>query len=331
MSICPDIDTIKLPCIYYLKSPNGEGFCSRNDRFRCIEYIVQHNPVISMSSISTFNQCLRKFYYTYMQGYQSKLQNLKAVNGIIFHAYVSGMHTNEKKYTERARKLYQKMEKEIIETHGIKNWQMSELLKIKPSVAAYHYHEFLKIGGKTEVEKLINYNDQYQLKTIVDLKVKNLQKLYAWKYTNNPDFYTIFTTEDQVGLYLASYPNYKSITFLLIRVPDAKRAGNETNQEFQERLEQDMCRRKDYYFIEKTFHRAEYDIERIMYELTFTADEIVYALGKPIYYWRQDKKACWQFGKFCDFYQCCESRVTPDMLPNLYQKRDIDNVIYDVK
>jgi hypothetical protein len=128
-----------------------------------------------------------------------------------------------------------------------------------------------------------------------------------------------------------SYPEAESITYLCVQLPDTKIGGNETVAEFQDRVERDMCYRKSHYFIEKTFHRAEYDFNRIMTELTYTAEEIVDNLDKPLHYWRQDRSACWQFGKFCDFYKCCESRVFPGDLPLMYKKADIDKIIYHAK
>jgi hypothetical protein len=325
MNICTDIDTIIEPCANYLKAVNGQGFCKRNDRWRCVEWVVRHNPILSASSVSMFNQCLRKYYHTNIQGYQLIEQDkMKALCSVIFHAFVAGLHTGDKKYTEKGLKLYDR----LYEQYKDDNYQKQQLLKIKPSINAYHYHGFHKSGGRAEVKKFIDHG-KYQLKTIVDLIKDN--KMADWKYTANPDYYTMFTTEHQAGLYLMSYPKVESITYFLIRVPDAKLAGNESESDFQDRIERDMCNRKDHYFIQKTFHRAEYDFDQIMQELTYTANEIVNNLEKPLYYWRQNRSGCWQFGKWCDFYTCCESRVMPQDLPHLYKQYDVEDLMLQGK
>ena len=323
MSICPDIDTIILPCVNYIKAVNGQGFCKRNDMWRCIEWVVRYNPILRSSCIATYNQCLRKYFHIYIQGYQLIEENFKASCGTIFHAFASGMHTGDEKHTKKGRDLFEKLANQNKD-----GYKSQELLKIKPSVNAYHYHGFHRVGGQSEVEKLIPY-DKYQLCSTVDLIKDN--KIADWKYTGSPDYYTMFTTENQAGLYLMSYPNAESITYFLIRVPDAKLASNETESEFQDRIERDMCNRKDHYFIQKTFHRAEYDFDQIMQELTYTADEIVRNLNKPLYYWRQNRSGCWQFNKWCDFYTCCESRVMPQDLPHLYKQYDVEDLMLQGK
>ena len=327
MNICPNIDTIILPCVNYLKAANGQGFCKRNDMWRCIEWVLRYNPIISASSSDMYNQCLRKYYHTNIQGYQLIEQDkLKALCSVIFHAWAAGLHINDKKHTDKGTKLFQK----LTEQYKDNNFAFQELLKIQPSINAYYYHGFHKVGGKAEVGRLEQY-DKYQLKTKVDLINNDRTKLADWKYTGNPDYYTFFTTENQAGLYLMSYPKVESITYFLIRVPDAKLASNESELFFQDRIERDMCNRKDHYFIQKTFHRAEYDFDQIMEELTYTADEIVRNLDKPLYYWRQNRSGCWQFNKWCDFYTCCESRVMPQDLLHLYKQYDVEDLMLQGK
>ena len=60
---CPDHNNTKKPCYYFIK----DGFCSKKDRFRCIEWL-KRNSMLSYSSISKYNRCKRCFYYSYIEG-----------------------------------------------------------------------------------------------------------------------------------------------------------------------------------------------------------------------------------------------------------------------
>lgn len=328
MSACPDIDTTlapRIPCTYYIKAPDTQGYCSRKDHYRCIEYIVKKNPVLSTSSIATYNMCLRKFYYIWLMGWQLIELNLIPICGNIVHGYVEHLHTNNSKFLIEAQALENRLREQFKDKLPV------DLLYIKPAVNAYAHHGLHKISGQAEVSKIINFGN-YQIKSIVDLKLED--RIIDLKFTKNPDYYSFFTTEQQAGIYLLSYPDHKKITFSCIRKPDpwkTKPAKNEKVDEFQKRVYNDMTRRKSHYFIDKTFHRAEYDFARIEGELFHTADEILSNLGKPIEFWRQDRNSCWQFNSWCDFYTCCSSRIEPENLPNIYKQRSIENVIYEAK
>ena len=178
------------------------------------------------------------------------------------------------------------------------------------------------------MSKIFNYQE-YQIKSFVDLKVEN--RIIDFKYTGSPDYYTFFTTEHQAGIYLLSHPDVETITFALIVKPRVRKAGNESVTDFQDRIYRDMIRRKKHYFKSRTFHRSEYDFDRIKWEITYTCDEIVDNINNPIQFWRQNRKACYtpQFqNPWCDFYKLCEARVEPENLPHLYIKRDVEKIIY---
>jgi len=316
MNVCPDLDETRKPCLHYLK----DGFCSRANHFRCIEFIRRKNPIVSYSSDGLWRKCRRAFWFNYIMGYQGLVVLYPLIAGSIWHTYAAWVHSGDKGYLIKAERLMDEVDAEA-----------NNDIKLIPVIVNVYADLYGALQGMPEQAKTV-FHEGYIVKSIVDLLVydaggKEYEEIYDWKYTGSPDYYTFFTTEYQAGLYLLQYPTVQSITYRCVRKVQLRQGKNEEWDKFISRVKVDLRKRKKWYFIDKKFYRSEYNFDRIEGELKASADEIRENIDKGIGFFRQNRDACYfaPTKQWCEFLPCCEGDVTPDKLPELYQKVNVED------
>lgn len=58
------------------------GLCSLDTLFRCTEWLKEHEPTLSYSSIRLFSHCRRAFWYDWVTGLEAKEKRSPAINGV---------------------------------------------------------------------------------------------------------------------------------------------------------------------------------------------------------------------------------------------------------
>ncbi len=319
MDICPDIDKTVSPCKHYITT-DEPGFCARGDRYSCIEYIIRKRPVISGPYIEDYLRCKRKFYYSRIMGWELNEINLIPFNASIVYDLVAHAHGDVKFYLDRAR---------IKQSHLSKHYENklpNECLYISPIIRAYRELGLNKQGSYVHFSKTLTAN-QFTLKGSVCLEYDDT--LMYIKYTKNNDYQTFFNIEYQAAIAFILFPAKSKIIFRCITKPQGNKAKNDSIADYQDRLHRDILQRPGHYFIDKPFYSGEFDTARVMEELLIHADEIKWRVSKGhMAYWPQTRSACFAYGYRCDFLSCCEARVDPVNVPNLYKQKDVEDNIF---
>ncbi len=321
MSICKHLTSeIKKPCDYYLKP----GMCSRQDMFRCVEYIKKYesNFSISYSALKDFDKCPRAYYYRNIAGQQLIIQSNPLKIGKLVDSILSG----KSKEVEQVKGLFVHSD---IEDNPM--W-LAKAMSIVNSIKELGYDKQLE---GYEKQREFNVNIQNNSNTDTDNTQINLHGFIDFagtdhfcelKCSGNPDNYLdSFTIEDQVSTYFLSNPNYNYVNMLVIRVPDIKLAKGKMFEykDYYTKCYDDILRRPSYYFVGKNdtwgvrFYRTEFDLEALKTQIRWICGEIKRCVNSD--YWMQRKSSC--FSPFrCDYLDICKTGV---ISPDRYEKRKI--------
>lgn len=341
--VCPDFNGKKSPCAWYIHTPGG-GYCKRDYRFQCIEYIRRKQPRLSYSTIEKYVRCRRYYYYYNIMGLVAKGINLTPKLGNVLHSEMAVFHNIDDDDSTKHALLSTKQRRVIIDAYrdeegNTPNWLMRELANIDGVMSSYRLLDdtiVIKPIGLCEfkgdtVDKdnngdIIMYRDGIHILSYLDLLIKSDRHAYDFKYTSNPDYYNFFTTEIQASTYFLVFPKLNKITFRLVRKPELKLGKNESIEEYQLRLMKDVNRRPKYYFEDKTFYRTEYDLDYTTAYIKFYSTEISRNLdyGKPAF--PQERNGCYQYNSWCEYMPICTSGVVSD---DLFDRRQIEDIMYE--
>src|SRR4030067_1408697 len=195
---CPYINDAVEPCTSYLKG----GFFSRNDMFRCIEYIRRHEPTLSFSAIKDYTQCHRKFYYAHLQGLQL-IEKSKAMEmGSIAAQIIGLLHSKgaEETAVEQYRKIISDTISNTMDPDDSDSVGDLSLWAMKAMFDAYIELDFHTLKGETEYRFLWNEPEFPRVKGFIDL-YDTFGIGHEFKYTGIPDYYDRFTMNDQLSSY----------------------------------------------------------------------------------------------------------------------------------
>lgn len=242
--------------------------------------------------------------------------------GVIYHLHMAWVHGGCKASLLEGQRLI----------HELKDSAKNDILLI-PAIVEVYTELYGDMKGVAEQSKTL-WKDEYAVKSIVDLLLydklnRDYIHMYDWKYCRDDKYYTFFTTEYQAGLYLMMYPTVKDITYRCIVKPLLRCGKNETWDEFEKRVKKDLRGRRKKYFVDKKFYRSEYNFPKIRGELIASAKEISDNIDKGIDFFRENREACYfcPTGEWCDYKECCEAGLTPDRLPELFDKINVEDKI----
>jgi len=323
-------------CQFYEDAENEleNGFCSRPEYYRCIATTTKVIP-LSYSSVSDFLTCHHLYYFKAIRGIQTldhaKSSPLKmgTLWDNVLQKYLGG-------------KIYDQTGKETTIPEVIDHYQIDsmDVAKVK---GLYRGYKDLEIA----------VDPDYELQAKIDLKVPFdkvwgdrlpvellVTGFYDRKYGNNfvenklsskPDFYLdpYFITS-QVGTYFLADPQLESCVMEVVRVPALKQTGKnkeESVEEFQERVYQDVISRPSHYFLGfdpktrkygKRYFRGEFDVEELKSRYLHVFRELFDA--RIMDGWYRNDRVCNNIlpGISCDYLSCCRNGVVSE---NTFQIR----------
>jgi hypothetical protein len=319
-NICPDLHNKKIkPCLFYVKS-GKPGFCSHRDHFRCIEYCARKHMTLSYSLLNDYTRCCRLLYWKWLMGWYSVTINIIPFLGGMMHNYLGYKHGDDPKQLVKLEEKRERVSREYEEIP-------SAFMLLKPVINAYHAVGLDQLKGKAEQRQLTQYDD-FELKSIIDLEYTDpadgLRTIMDYKYTKNLDIYTFFNIEEQASIYFINNPQADKMVYRCIKRPEYKKMKKDSVQAFQERVYNQIVAHPLQWFQDKVFHRGEFDLDRRMRELEIVNDELVSKLASPVEAWIQNRTGCFAYGSWCDYHPLCTARVSPDGLPHLYKRMEIE-------
>jgi hypothetical protein len=293
-NVCEHIESEnKKPCKYYIKT----GLCSMPDLFRCIEYIVRFEPILSHSGVNHFLRCPRQYYLSNIKGLQLIEQNHS--DALKIGRYVDAALT---------------VEPDIAIQEKYKN----ELWVVKAQAILTVFNNLFPVvlSGYTGQREFYWQEDGYpQVHGFVDLTTRN--HFIELKCASRPEYYTNpYWVHDQMGTYFLSNPNYGYGVVWAIRVPQLKQSGNfrdESLEDYKDRCVRDMLKRPAYYFpgysketksFGVMFYRSEFDMDAIKKRYKWIAGQIRKCVQAD--YWYQNRTQCLYPFK-CDYLNICET------------------------
>jgi hypothetical protein len=331
-STCPDLSpSPSAPCAHYVHG----GFCTLGNHFRCIEYILRHEPPLSFSAIDTYTSCHRKFYWSYLVGLEPVEKSWPLQLGSAA-SHILGILHNKDIPDDRAKLQYEEyIELLIKDTTDPEDEEQAyghpDIWRMRAMFDAYIAMDLHTLRGIPEYEfrwtdpeypKVHGYIDLVQLVTHEDH--------FGWefKWTGNPDSYGKFLIEDQICAYLIGDPAINRMTVRCFVPPEmrrkqaTKKQTGESMLEFYRRMYDDILTRNfTKYFIDRTYWRSEFNLDNYKNKAARTAQEIMRYIDEagiaPFY---QNKKNCLNPFR-CDFLSVCENDIERPWEMECYKKR----------
>lgn len=134
--------------------------------------------------------------------------------------------------------------------------------------------------------------------------------IYEWKYAAGPEGYNTLSMQIQGGGYFHLVPKAESLMICVARKPSrTKPRKGETIMDFEQRLNDDIEARPNYYFTFKKFLRSEFDIPNILDQLETRYRETEIAIKSPVAstFW-PNYSACSNWSG-CDFASFCKTHT----------------------
>lgn len=278
---------------------------------------------LSHSSISTFQSCHRKYYYSYIKKYQAKTFNLPYLMGRVIHLSISHLLSSKSVKVATLAALTNFNEEVKKEKTGIiildptileqLNQQESILKGIIAGYANYH-SRFVKDCAVIDAEKKISYelNKNVNIIGYTDHSIKYKDKLYVHELKSSKTLDVKYVRGIQVNLQAMIYRFIKnqtskkpfSILFDVIKKPSIRLKKKETKIEFVARLgEYYSDTVKDPCFHHEFIDKPIVSDDELLNNLTQVTDDIIKRLTKEDFYKTQNAWNC----DYCDFWRLCYS------------------------
>ena len=302
--LCEHRKTDILPCNWWDKE---HKVCKHPKMFRCPEAIKANGAQLSHSSIQAYTRCRRCFYYYYILGLELIDKAVPLYIGEFGHGVLRKLHTPDTNLN--------------IDQYIRDNFQKDESYELAQSVLQVKclleiYQESGLNEPKGEVEKEWIMNDP-SLTGYIDMVDDT--RGFEWKITTNPNYYTLYTMEDQLGTYFLGNPDKEKAFVRTFNRPTLRRGKNEKEKDYEERIKQDVRRRPSHYFKEDTYYRHEINLEAVRKRAIYIMNEIQSLLNDTVedaFY--QNKSSC--FNPPCQYLSICQSQGIISY--DLYKKRE---------
>ena len=301
-------------CLYYDDiGPNICGFCKRPEYYRCLASNLQ--IPLSHSSVQDFLSCHHLYY-------------LKAIRGIQIKPPATSTPIKLGSLWDA---VLQKQAGVTVDIPGLINsYQISDrdVAKIKALFRAYKQlgispepdgilQSKINLSIKFEQRWTPDYPDTIQVTGYYDRKYPN--HFVENKLSGRPDNYSDpWFINSQVGTYFLADQSLEHCIMEVCRTPDLKSTGqykDELDEEYGERVFQDIISRPSHYFIGwnnkdhtygKKFYRAEFNLEELANRFVHIMREIHQA--RLFNGWYKNDKVCNNIlpGITCDFAGICK-------------------------
>lgn len=204
-----------------------------------------------------------------------------------------------------------------------------ELSKICAVARYYSGSPFGQEKGRTQAEFLWREPDYPAIHGFLDMLNKTWA--YEFKYTSNPEWYgSKFAVSDQLACYFLGIPDLQRITLRAIQVPSLRTKKDETPEQYQQRIVEDMERQPQHYIVDRNYFRSEFvnDMVEVKEKARFMVREIANAIeslsGGGFFSFWQNKASCFR-PRPCMYLPLCEASqgglLNDAILNTMYQSR----------
>ncbi len=243
------------PCEHYQKV----GLCNHPMFFRCIEFCRRHEPILSYSSMQDFI-CPRKFYLSYIKGYEEIEKPLPMRLGLACSKTLDQLHSDEKNIEKvDVRTLFQW--NGPLDEDGFYDFRVEALISVMQAYVELGKH---MNKGKTQAEFRYQEPEMPKIHGFIDLLQYQDNIGWEFKYTQRPEAYKKFTLQDQLSTYFLAHQKVQQFTVRTILNPiGTLRLGkNEKVEVFRERVYADVLARPKHYFEDRSYWRNEFDLDQ---------------------------------------------------------------------
>lgn len=302
-------------CAYYTEGESelACGFCNRPDKYRCIADTRRPIP-LSYSSVSDFLTCHHLYY-------------LKAIRGIQIVPEKTSSAIKRGVLWDRALQNYlgkpQEM-KDLIDEYQIPS---RDVAAVRGVYRAYKELEIVTEPDgdlQAKIDITIPFDKVWGNRYPVELLVtgfydrKYPDHFIENKFSGRPENYDdVYFIQSQVGVYFLADPLMEYCIMEIVRSPGLKSVGKfkgENDDEFCERVYQDVLTRPTHYFLGydnkthkygKKFYRTEFNLDELKGRFIHIFREIFDA--RVCQGWYKDDKACNNVlpGISCDMLPVC--------------------------
>jgi len=208
-----------------------------------------------------------------------------------------------------------------------------ELSKIRAVSVYYASSHYAEEKGRTQAEFLWREPDYPAIHGFLDMLNKTWA--YEFKYSANPDWYgSKFAVSDQLACYFLGIPDLQRITLRAIQVPTLRTKKDETPEQYQQRIIEDMERQPQHYIVDRNYFRTEFvqDMVEVKEKARFMVREIANAIeslsGGGFFSFWQNKASCFR-PRPCMYLPLCETEmgglINQAVLETQYTQRDKPN------
>lgn len=254
--------------------------------------------LLTTSSSRCFHNCARQYKYRYIDCYKQADTPSYFAYGTSIHALLSQHYLNEMD-TE----AFESAQAYVSKEEWTRMWALD---------SAYRKHYANEPYRALEGEKEFTIDELgYKLAGKVDLIVEDEEK-NVWLMEHKtasamPDEKSI-KHDPQVLNYLLAHPEVKGLIYNVLVKPRHKQKKDETEIDFQTRIEEELLSSSDKYFKRIVVLRDEATMRLAQHRNDEVATSIAFA--KERNFWPQNPYACHKFGQTCEFYDVCTNRTT---------------------
>jgi len=300
-------------CVYFIPpdDPVCAGFCSMPMQFLCTESLKDKLPSVSYSSLHDFMRCRELYYLRNILGLRRKpkmlAEPMKA--GGTWDAWLrTGDPTEYIKSTDPT-------------------WQT--ISKVKALARVAKELELRPAGGTAQLR--VSYPIHGTILTgYVDRAYDD--HFDEDKLSARPDFYTKRQNiEHQCATYFMANELWEYVDVKVVRLPGLEtgkgKNSDEDDEQYGNRLYQDICKRPSWYFLgldrkNKTygqrFYRTEFDLDGLFKQYVFVLDELKTCIQEGR--WYTNTVSCYCPGE-CDYVSVCANGVVSDEVFEQIQKQ----------
>lgn len=341
-----------LPCAHYLPVDTGEGgVCKLGIFFRCPEAIKAKAMRTSHSTIQDWLRCRRMCWYRDIKGltlkpeYKSSALNMGSLwdilnDWIYEEAVIKSVHHDHVDYEldELKFRMVDKV-REYIVKHHMNDYDVA---KVRAVYKAHKDYIDPELDGYVGSQREFIYH--HWDNDVGDVLVRGFyDRLYnngfhECKFTSDEKYYNnVWSIRAQVGTYFLANENLEWCDMKIIQKPAQKvlqptksRAEEETPDEYERRIYNDIIRFPSKYFIgfdkERRwygirFYRKEFDLKEIQKRYGDILREMAEAQERGSYY--HDERNCWMYNQMCDYYSVCTNGGYASEEKFEIRKRDI--------
>lgn len=261
LSICSDFRPVtvaenKVKCRFY----NDDGVCKRPEYFRCELLVFKEAEerrdisTISVSRVNTILRCPRLYALNYVYGVEPPLPATWKVVGRVF--------------SDTRAKIDLGLPYQIggaIDSMPVDKARVKAVLRL--------YSEMERPYGEVlnEIRVFFPYKDTHFI-GFIDTLTRNRLSIYEWKYASTE--YDEIKALRQAAVYFEGIPESTTFTLSRAKKPLQRLKDGETPTELEQRIYQELCKKKHEIFTYTTYDREFFDIPAAL-EQIYQASRLV--------------------------------------------------------